>query len=60
MMTPQELTARAKTYVNQAIARLKEAESKAAVPEAMHGDWVSLVANLESAKSDLDTLTKGD
>jgi len=58
-MTPQELTARAKAYVDQAITRLKECESHAAIPEAMHGDWVSLVANLASAQSDLETLTKG-
>ncbi len=58
-MTPQELTARAKTYVDQALGRLNEVESKAAVPEAAQGEWVSLRRNLESAQSDLATLTKG-
>ena len=58
-MTPQELTLRAKAYVDQAIGRANECESKAAIPEACIGEWVSLRRNLESAQSDLETLSKG-
>ncbi len=57
-MTPAELTARAHAYVSQAMERLNECEGKAAIPEGMLGDWVSLRANLGSAKADLETLTR--
>ena len=58
-MTTQELTLRAKAYVDQALGRLNEVESKATIPEAGLGEWISLRQNLVSAKSDLDTLAKG-
>jgi len=58
-MTPQELTLRAQAYVEQAIGRLNEVEAKGPIPEAGVGEWVSLRRNLESAQSDLATLTKG-
>jgi len=57
-MTPAELTARAKLYVEQALERLNAVEQQNGVATAAMGEWVSLRRNLESAKSDLDTLTK--
>ncbi len=57
-MTPQELTLRAKTYVDQALGRLNEVEAKGPIAEAAQGEWVSLRRNLASAQSDLETLTK--
>ncbi len=55
-MTPHELTARAAQYVTQAIARLAEAGEHMSIKPDGAGALVSLRANLESAKADLETV----
>ncbi len=57
-MTPVELATRALAYVTQAEGRLNEVESKGVVLDSAIGEWVSLRRNIESAKSDLETLTR--
>ncbi len=57
-MTPQELAARAKMYVDQALERYKEAGPHLTVKDAGAGVLVSLRANLESAQGDLEELLK--
>ncbi len=58
-MTPQELAARAKAYVDQAVERYTTVAGQVMIPEAATGEWVSLRANLVSAQTDLDTLVRG-
>jgi len=57
-VTPQELTARAKDYVDQALARYKEVGPFLTVKADGTGILVSLRANLESAQADLAELLK--
>jgi hypothetical protein len=57
-VTPAELATRAHSYTKQALERVNAVEAALAIPESVLGDWVSLRRNLESAQSDLETLTK--
>ncbi len=56
-MTPEQRTARALAYVTQALDRIPELEARATLPADVTGAWVSLKANLESAKRDLEQTT---
>ncbi len=55
-MTPQELTARARQYVSQALDHVNTLSGIEWVRPPVPGEWVSLRANLESALADLDTV----
>ena len=57
-MTAQQLAARATAYVDQALERFREAGPHLTVKGEGTGILVSLRANLESAKQDLDELGK--
>ncbi len=57
-MTPQQLAARAKAYVDQAVERYREAGPYLTVKADGTGVLVSLRANLESAQADLEELAK--
>ncbi len=57
-MTPQQLAARAKAYVDQALERYKEAGPYLTVKPDGSGALISLRANLDSAQDDLAELLK--
>ncbi len=55
-MTPQELTARARQYVSQAIRHVNILGDIEWARPPNPGEWVILSANLERALADLDTV----
>ncbi len=57
-MTPQEHLTRARAYLDQALGRLTELEAAVTVPADSTGVAVSLRANLESAKADLQAAAR--
>ena len=57
-MTPDQLTARARDFVNQAVGRLDALQDVVKFPAERSGEWASLAANLRSAQADLEAATK--